>query len=125
MRPAWLRRGDLATACAVLITALLAAFFLWSGQAPASQVSVQYPDGTIALYALHTDRTLTVDGKQDIQLTVDIADGRVRVRESACPDQVCVACGWLSKSGQTAACIPAGVCVRIVGSDSTVDGVTS
>lgn len=125
MRPVWLRRGDLAAACAVLVTALLAAFFLWFRRTPASQVSVQYPDGHAVTYALSQSQEIAINGNGGITLTVEIRDGRARVRESACPDQVCVHSGWLSHSGQTAACVPAGVCVQIVGGDTVVDGVTS
>ncbi len=125
MRPVWLRRGDIAAACAVLVTALLAAFFLWFGQAPASQVSVQYPDGHVEYVSLSHKKEIRISGNNGIALVVEIADGRACVRESSCPDQVCVHSGWLSRSGQTAACVPAGVCVQIVGGEPTVDGVTA
>lgn len=125
MRPVWLRRGDMAAACAVLVTALLAALFLWIGRPTADQAAVQYPDGHTVLYALDDSRTLEITGHNGIVLTVEIRDGRVRVRESNCPDQVCVHSGWLSRGGQTAACVPAGVCVQVYGKQTAVDGVTS
>ncbi len=125
MRPVWLRRGDVAAACAVLVTALLAAVFLWVRSAPASQVSVQYPDGHIERYSLYEPRNIEIRGNDDIVLTVEIQNGRACVRESACHDQVCVHSGWLSRNGQTTACLPAGVSVQIIGESDTVDGVTS
>ncbi len=125
LRPVWLRRGDMAAACAVLVTALLAALFLWFGRAPAARVSVQYPDGHTAVYALDEPRTVEIAGSNGIGLIVEIGNGRARVAQSDCPDQVCVHSGWLSRNGQTAACVPAGVCVQILGGDTTVDGVTA
>ena len=125
MRPVWLRRGDIAAACAVLVTALLTALFLWFGQAPASKAEVQYADGHTEVYNLDRPLKKEIIGKNGIVLVLEIDGGRARVRESGCPDKVCVHSGWLSQSGQTAACVPAGVCVRIVGGEQTVDGVTA
>ena len=76
-------------------------------------------------YSLSQEAGFTVDGKDGILLSVEIHDGCVRVAYSGCPDQVCVHSGWLSKSGQTAACVPAGVSVRVLGGSQQVDGVTS
>ena len=125
MRPVWLRRGDLAAACAVLVTALLAALFLWFNNAPATQVAVQYPDGTMVTYPLAQSRCLEINGNNAVALVVEIKNGRARVSSSSCPDQICVHSGWLSHSGQTAACVPANVCIQIIGGESVVDGVTS
>lgn len=124
MSPVWLRRGDIAAACAVLVTALLAALFFWFGQEAPTRVSVQTPDG-VATYSLSQARTLEIKGDNDIVLVVEIGEGYARVRESACPDQVCVHSGKLSHSGQVAACVPAGVCVKILGGTAVVDGVTA
>ena len=50
-------------------------------------------------------------------------NGRVRVLEADCPDRVCVVTGWLSRPGQTAACVPGRLMVRIV-ADPGEGGVT-
>lgn len=42
------------------------------------------------------------------------ADGRIRFEESDCPDLICVKTGWLSRVGQTAACIPNEIFLKIV-----------
>ncbi len=42
------------------------------------------------------------------------ADGRIRFEDSDCPDKVCIKTGWLSKVGQTAACLPNEVFLKIV-----------
>ena len=41
-------------------------------------------------------------------------NGRIRVLEADCPDKVCVVTGWLSRPGQTAACVPGRLMVRII-----------
>ncbi len=125
MRPAWLRRGDVVVIGVVLAAALLSGIVIWFNRAPAARVSVQYPDGSSALFSITENQSITITGNEDITLIVEIADGRVRVKHSDCPDQVCVHSGWLSQSGQAAACVPAGVCVQVVGGGSQVDGVTA
>jgi len=42
-------------------------------------------------------------------------DSKIRFHESNCPDQVCVNTGFVHRTGEIAACVPAGVLVRIVG----------
>ena len=50
-----------------------------------------------------------------IDFELFIQDGQIKFQESNCPDQVCVATGFINRSGEIAACVPAGVLVRIVG----------
>ena len=38
--------------------------------------------------------------------TVEIKDGKIRVKEADCPDKVCVKTGWLSSSYMPIVCLP-------------------
>lgn len=42
-------------------------------------------------------------------------NGRIRFEQATCPDQICVHTGWISNPGQTAACLPARVLIRLEG----------
>jgi hypothetical protein len=42
-------------------------------------------------------------------------NGRIRFEAAKCPDQICVHTGWISNPGQTAACLPARVLIRLEG----------
>lgn len=55
--------------------------------------------------------------------TVEIEGTRVRMREALCPGQVCVKQGWISHPGQTVACIPGRILIRIEGT-AALDAVT-
>ncbi|MBQ9964046.1 MAG: NusG domain II-containing protein [Clostridia bacterium] len=118
-----LKRGDHVVLLIAVAIAVFCCIQIWLPRAEGETVVVTSPAGE-KRYALAQDRTVTVQGEQDIVLTVEIVGGRARVRESRCPDQVCVNSGWLSQNGQVAACVPAGVSVRIVG-EPVVDGVTA
>lgn len=120
-----LRRGDVIAASVVGLAALLCGMGFWFQRIPAAQVAIRYPNGSSAFFSMTESRELTVVGNAGIVLTVTIAEGRVCVSESTCPDHVCVRSGWLSKNGQVAACVPAGVYVQVVSGNSEVDGVTA
>lgn len=59
-------------------------------------------------YPLSSDRTIPV-ASGGYTLTVEIRDGRARVRETDCPDKICQRTGWISHKGETVICAPATV----------------
>lgn len=44
---------------------------------------------------------------------VEIAGGRIRVKEDNSPDQIAVRTGWISKPGQTSICLPHKLVISI------------
>lgn len=50
-------------------------------------------------------------------------EGMIRFIHSDCPDLVCVNTGWISRSGQVAACLPNKVIIKIVGKENEMDVV--
>lgn len=59
-------------------------------------------------YPLSSDRTIPV-ASDGYTLTVEIRDGRARVSDSDCPDQICRHMGWISRKGETVICAPAAI----------------
>lgn len=57
-------------------------------------------------------------------LTVEVLKDKVRVREAACPDKICMHAGWLSNAGDTAICLPLQTVVKIQSKASEVDLVS-
>ncbi len=51
-------------------------------------------------------------------------NGRIRFDNSDCPDKTCVNTGWLTKTGQSAACLPNKALITIEGGCSGVDIIT-
>lgn len=47
--------------------------------------------------------------------TIIAENGRIRFEKAACPDHICVNTGWIATPGQTAACLPARVLIRLEG----------
>lgn len=55
------------------------------------------------------------------EAVVEVAsDGRARMVESDCPDQVCVRTGWITRPGQVIVCLPNRIVVRLEGSPEDV-----
>lgn len=106
-----MKRGDwwIIGAAAVLTLAL----WLWPRPAEnAATVTVITPTEELTL-PLSRDTRLTLTGRGNISVTVEIAGGAVRFLESGCPDRLCVGSGWLSSPGTGAACVPAGILLRL------------
>lgn len=54
-------------------------------------------------------------------LTLEIADGRVRVLDSQCARKWCQAHGWISQPGETIVCLPSRILVEIQGEKAPDD----
>ena len=93
----------------LLIAALLFLCFLRGAASDPSEnrLVIRTPTETLT-YPLSADRTVTVSSG-NITLTVEIRDGRARVADSDCPDQICRHMGWISRKGETVICAPAAV----------------
>lgn len=113
--------GDLIAAVAVLLIAVLLIWHPWQGRADGEILVIVTPDETIE-YALSENRTIELESR-GIHLCIEIVDGKAFVRESDCPDGVCVASASISKTGETILCAPAGVSLTVKGGEGDVDFV--
>lgn len=105
---------------AILLTAALAALLLPRLQKTESLTAEIYENG-------HLVQTLVLSSPEAQTVTV----GHVTLRatkdgiafiDSPCPDKRCVRYGMLTRPGETMACVPEGIVVRLRG--GAVDGVT-
>lgn len=118
-RPRLLGRADVGIVAGVAALAALLWIFARLGAAP-GVFAIVTTLGKQETVELSRDAGWSVVGKDGIEVALEVKDGRIRFAQSGCPDQICVKSGWLSQVGQTAACVPAGVAVRVTG-DSPVD----
>ena len=59
----------------------------------------------------------------DSSNTIEICDGKIRVSEAECPDQVCVHTGWLSSSAIPIVCLPNHLVISFADSEGEVDAI--
>jgi hypothetical protein len=123
--PLPLTRGDVAVAAAVLAAAGVLAAWSWTGGArlvangagdggdAGLYAVVQNTAGYYAALPLDRDALVQVTGDLGTN-TVQVEDGRVRVVEADCANQVCVSAGWANEVGQTVVCLPHELTVQVV-----------
>ena len=73
-------------------------------------------------YVLSEDCVIELH-ENGIALTVVIENGEAYVRHSDCSDDVCMASGRISRSGESILCAPAGVTLTVKGGGGDVDFV--
>ena len=56
--------------------------------------------------------------------TILVEQGRIRVIEANCPDQVCVDQGWISNGTVPIVCLPHKLMIQIVGGGEALDAAT-
>lgn len=83
-----------------------------------------YVDGkiteTIALDGV--SEAYTFSPKEGTEISVE--HGKIRFSSAVCRDKLCVNSGWLTKNGQTAACLPERIVISISGGKGSPDMLT-
>ncbi|MEJ2644360.1 MAG: NusG domain II-containing protein [Gammaproteobacteria bacterium] len=117
-------RADLVAV--ILAVALLPVLYLhfWSGGGFAEQVRIQEGNQPPHYYSLARDQRIRVHGPLGDSV-LEILHGRVRFVSSPCRNKICVHSGWLSRAGESTACLPNRVSVQIIGQDPRFDAINS
>lgn len=111
----------------IFLTLLLifSTFLVFRPNTENGRIAVITVDGTVQReidLALQKDCIFTLETNPVV--TLQIKDGKIRFTDSKCPDSTCEKAGFLSKVGDTAACVPAKTVVTVKGNgNSGIDGV--
>lgn len=82
-----------------------------------SEASVYHEGKRLEHLKLDRDQELPLlNGK----MLIEIKAGRIRVRESDCPRQVCVNTGWIRYPGETVVCVPYKVLIEVKSAGSPI-----
>ena len=117
-----IRRGDLLLILLLLLAALI---LILSSRGPAREdvTAIIYNHGAeiarIPLQEVRETYNIAIDCIP--ALTVRVEPGSISFSHAECKDQICVRSGALSRPGQMAVCLPAGVSIRLAGT-GTEDG---
>ncbi|MBQ8296986.1 MAG: NusG domain II-containing protein [Ruminococcus sp.] len=74
------------------------------------------------------DSVITADLSQSGEFTLEecgstvfeISDGKIRIKESVCPDKICERTGFIGSAGQSIICVPERISVTVTsGSDKS------
>lgn len=111
-----LKPGDFIIVIMVISLALVSTAVFTQKQSDFSRVVIS-KDGKV-LYDINLNEVndrIDIKNLSEYNELIVVEHGRVRFEVSDCPDQVCVRTGWISRPGQTAVCLPAGIIIKIVG----------
>lgn len=119
-----MKRNDWILAAGVIASAVLIFCFQLianlSFDRERAMVSVTVKGEVFGTYRLDEDQTVDVDGAN----TLVIEQGKARMKEADCPDQICVHHREISRNGESIICLPNQVVVSVQSSeDSDLDGV--
>jgi hypothetical protein len=109
------KKSDLAIICGILILAAVLYFvYMQSSKDKDVEARIYFENKLVDVVSLKdgTDYDFSVTGHEDVVFHV-YADGSIAFVESDCPDKVCIHAGKQKLSGQSAACLPNGLVLRI------------
>ena len=55
--------------------------------------------------------------------TIEIGKNRIRIKESSCPDKLCIKQGWISKPNEISVCLPNRVSIKVIAKKDLVDDI--
>ncbi len=114
--------GDVLIIIAIVATALLILVHYFEKDAVAKTAVIT--QNNVVLKRIRLDRlteTYTLDYSGQYPGILEAENGRIRFSFAECPDQVCVHTGWITRPGQIAVCLPAGIIVKIEGENTDMD----
>lgn len=117
----FIKKGDIAIIAAIILAA--AVFMLWCNSKTESVQAVITVDGEIieTVDLGNIKEKITVIPATNPRVVITAENGKIRFESAECEDKLCVACGNLSKHGDTAVCLPSKTVITVTGSD--VDAV--
>lgn len=95
---------------------------LWAPRSAGHTAVITVDHQVVRELPLTRDIEITIQGAiGHSRLTVD--GGRIRFTDSPCPGRYCIHSGWLSLTGQVAACLPNGIVVEVLGEEREFDAI--
>ncbi|SNX54706.1 NusG domain II-containing protein [Thermoanaerobacterium sp. RBIITD] len=116
--------GDKILIGVLIVTSIISGYFTYykAFNRNGSKVIIEVNGTKYQELSLNIDKTITIHNGKHINI-VEIKNGRVRMEEADCHDQICVKTGWIDKEGQQIVCLPNRVVVRVIGNKGEVDDV--
>jgi hypothetical protein len=113
------RRADFLAIAAIALAALAIWFFQSKEAGDYYEI---YESGKLLMRVEPgPDRQFSIPGYENVVFSMK--DGALAFMASDCPDQICVKSGYLSRAGQTAACLPNKLTIRVVSKKKSADDI--
>ena len=109
------KKTDIAIICGILLVAAALYFvYLQSAKDKDVEARIYFENELVKVVSLNDgiDYDFSVKGHEDVVFHV-YGDGSIAFVDSDCPDKVCINAGKQKLSGQSSACLPNGLVLRI------------
>ena len=114
----------IAVAVVVFVAGIACCLLLLFAPPKQSKVLIKRDNEVLYSLDLSTEKNRTfVIPYGDSSNTIEIKDGRIRVKEAQCPDKTCVHTGWLSSSAMPIVCLPNHLVISFADSEGEVDAI--
>ena len=114
----------IAVAVVVFVAGIACCLLLLFAPPKQSKVLIKRDNEVLYSLDLFTEKNRTfVIPYGDSSNTIEICDGKIRVSEAECPDQVCVHTGWLSSSAIPIVCLPNHLVITFASENSDIDAM--
>ena len=112
----WLRahHNDLLLAAVLLLSGGALALLLWLTRQAGGTVAVQIDGEPVLKLPLSEDAQIVL-GEGEHTNTLVIRDGKARIVEATCPDQICVRQGAVQYAGESIVCLPHRLVITVEG----------
>jgi len=122
--PAFAKKKDFIIILIILALALLSwrviEFF---PKAYADTAVIKYDGKVVKTVSLNIDTEFSLD--EDPTVKFKVKNGAISFIDATCPDKICQNTGYISKSGQTAVCLPKKTVLQLKGRKAEVDIVAN
>ena len=118
-------KGDKYLIISIIVLSLVSLFYIKDSALNVDEkyISVQVDGKEIKRIIFHKKiigKTIPIETEFGYNL-IEIGDGKVRVIEASCPDQLDVKQGYISKIGEIIVCLPNRLVIEIKGLDNERD----
>ena len=118
-----LRRNDIILILTLLLIASIGAVYLFFFREEGNTVVVTIDGKSYGVYSLNENLTKDIySGEEDKDFNrLIIRDGKAYIESASCPDGICVNHKPIFRQGESIVCLPNGVVVTVIESDSSDD----
>ena len=118
-----LRRNDIILILTLLLIASIGAVYLFFFREEGNTVVVTIDGKNYGVYSLNENLTKDIySGEDDKDFNrLIIRDGKAYIESASCPDGICVNHKPIFRQGESIVCLPNGVVVTVIESDSSDD----
>jgi hypothetical protein len=113
----YLKWGDFLLAGLISVLAVILLLAMPRAALPAASAALTMDGKVLQQW---TAAELTASGEQDLTANgyhyqIAWQNGQIRFLKADCPDQICVHTGWISHTGEIAACVPGHLILKTSG----------